>query len=423
MIFVKSDSDLQKNRRVRIQRIVEVTVAFLGAKGLAVVAPLLASNRLSLSDYGTLEYTIAFATLAGMVVTLGMTGALPYFSLTKVRAGYSGLILRYSVLVSVLLVIASLALGGVKALVAALTAAVVIQLVLSAWMKTSARQIEAVALDSGLLLVLATVLLLPTSGRELYTFQLLSVGYAVILAIIALKCADILPRHSSLERASREILEFSLPLVVSSSLVWFVTSSGRIIVEALFSLQDVAVYSFYFRLASVAVLGYQLVNLMIFRAVYAERADRLDLYFSLVLALATVGTCALFLLVPLFGSDWLTLLAETNVSSRPLYFVLSFQTIAWIAMALNEGVIYRSGKTSTLVLPMGLAVVAFIGLLFLLRNNLSLVMFSMIHLAFLFSLTQLQYFILRRSGITLHKTQFTVAAIALVFIAGWNVLF
>ena len=67
------------------------------------------------------------------------------------------------------------------------------------------------------------------------------------------------------------ILRFSVHLLISTFLIFLITTSGRILVEYFFDFEAVGVYAFYFRLAAIVVMIYQVINILFFQeTLYAE---------------------------------------------------------------------------------------------------------------------------------------------------------
>src|SRR5690606_37597013 len=98
------------------------------------------------------------------------------------------------------------------------------------------------------------------------------------------------------------------PVVFSSIFVLIVTTSGRIFVEFFIDTYAVAIYSFYFRLASIVVILYQMVSVYFYKQMYVLSHRKLDLYFGVFLAVILFAGSVSFFLVPLVGMDLLKLL-------------------------------------------------------------------------------------------------------------------
>ena len=58
-------------------------VAFGFSKATVFFAPLLLSNQLTKTDYGSFEYALNIAFIAASIISLGVTSAYPYFKLKR----------------------------------------------------------------------------------------------------------------------------------------------------------------------------------------------------------------------------------------------------------------------------------------------------------------------------------------------------
>jgi O-antigen/teichoic acid export membrane protein len=138
-----------------------------------------------------------------------------------------------------------------------------------------------------------------------------------------------------------EVVKFGIPIVLSGFLMSIFIMGGRISAGFFFGIEGVAYYSFYFRLASAIVIIHQIVNIVYFKRIYQGNYNNLDFYFSAMLIILFTLSMALWWVLPIVLSGHLEILKTTYQDFKWLYLTLSFTTIFWVSMALNENMVYR----------------------------------------------------------------------------------
>lgn len=395
-------------------------LAFILSKGIVFFAPLFLADILSKEEFGVIEYALAgLGMVLNTMLGLGVQSAYPYFKLREKNSSLNnafGLHYVWLLLFFLSTQVVYYFVGFALQYYIALNVAYVVsnQVYISTQLKTNERIIPAVLLDSGVyisLLIfgfLAYFNLLPSS---IVTFSYIVLIYSifyVFYAIIQFKAVDkidIIDNYII-------VLKYSLHVVLGGLLIYFLTVSGRLLIE--YFLKDfelVAIYAFYFRLSAVIVMIYQIINIAFFKKMYEVEPKILDKYFSICFAVL-YGTAVLCFLVsslvlPHFSSFYITTIAVY----KPVYYLLSAQMVFWIATALLSNIIDReklASKNNPLFL---ILVLIYIGTLFFIKTNLNLEIFTFIHLSVIALASLIQIFTLRKKNIFFKYSFFVLIAV------------
>jgi O-antigen/teichoic acid export membrane protein len=297
------------------------------------------------------------------------------------------------------------------------------QIYISTQLKTEAKIIKAVFFDSGVYLLLFLFSILAyfdLINSSIYFFNKILLGYSCLYVIYAIS------RILKIDRLDvfinyLKVLKYSLPVLVGGILIYFLTVSGRIFVEYFVGgFEIVGIYSFYFRLAAVVVVIYQIINIVFFRQMYELEPKKLDFYFSISFIGLYIISIIAFLVSPLilpFFSEFYKTTIQENIS---IHFLLSAQMIFWIATALLSNIIDReklAGKNNILFVFL---LVALIGMLFLTQSYLDLELFVILHLIAITLAAMIQTITLARKKIFFKKS---VAVLFLLNIFTFIILF
>ena len=86
--------------------------------------------------------------------------------------------------------------------------------------------------------------------------------------------------------------------------------------------EQVGIYSFYFRLAGIAIIIHQFLYIAFFQKLYMGNSRRLDLYYTAIMGLVLCGCLACYLFVPLLSRYFLKGLSIDNAR---LFFLIALQ--------------------------------------------------------------------------------------------------
>jgi O-antigen/teichoic acid export membrane protein len=404
-------------------------IAFIFNKGLVFIAPLFVSEILTKREFGILEYGLAgLGMVINSFINLGVPSGYPYFKLkNRTENLFNAFNLHYAWLLLFFLVsqVFHYVFDLKLEYYIALNMAYVLgnQIYISTQLKTEAKIIKAVFFDSGVYLLLFLFSILAyfdLINSSIYFFNKILLGYSCLYVIYAIS------RILKIDRLDvfinyLKVLKYSLPVLVGGILIYFLTVSGRIFVEYFVGgFEIVGIYSFYFRLAAVVVVIYQIINIVFFRQMYELEPKKLDFYFSISFIGLYIISIIAFLVSPLilpFFSEFYKTTIQENIS---IHFLLSAQMIFWIATALLSNIIDReklAGKNNILFVFL---LVALIGMLFLTQSYLDLELFVILHLIAITLAAMIQTITLARKKIFFKKS---VAVLFLLNIFTFIILF
>ena len=387
--------------------------SFALAKGIVFLAPLLVAEILSKDDFGVLEYALAgLGMLLNTFVNAGVPAAYPYFKLRERDAQINHAFDLHYIWLLLFFICTQLSyvfVGFSTHYYIALNVAYVIsnQVFVSTQLKTNEKISFAVFIDSGMYIVLLLFFVLSYFNivdPEIQTFSNIIICYAFVYVILAFKKTKVIKTPNLLVNY-RKILSYSVHVLIGGLLIYFITVSGRILIEFFINdFEKVGVYAYYWRVSAVVVMLYQVINIAFFKKMYTVDPKNLDLYFALCFLVLTVISVISFLCTPLFLAHFSTYFASTIKEYKPIYFLLSIQMIFWIATALLSNIIDREKlafKNNPLFI---LLLITFIIVLYVLKEGLQLETFTLIHMTVVFVASVIQVFTLTRKKIFFKKS-------------------
>ena len=398
-------------------------VVFSLCKATVYLAPLIVAEILSKEDFGILEYALAgLGMVINTLINLGVPSSYPYFKLKNTKVKVDNVYNFHYVWLLAFFIISQVcyyAFNFSLSYFIALNVAFVVsnQMYISIQLKTKEKISTAVIFDSGvyivvLLFAILSYLKLVTPSIEIisYLIQCYAILYVIYAAykLFNIDFKQLIKNYSIVLKYSRHVL-------IGGLLIYFITVSGRILIE--YFLKDyelVGIYAFYFRLSAVVVMIYQVINIMFFKKMYQLNPKILDHYFSVCFgALYLISICA-FLLTPLILPHLSEFYKTTIGNYYNLYFLLCTQMVFWIATALFSNIIDRerlANKNNTLFL---ILLILFLSTLWLLKSNLNIQLFTLVHMLVIFLASLIQIYSLRKKQIFFIKSFFTLIGINLL---------
>lgn len=351
-------------------------VAFGVSKATVFFAPLVLSNSLSESDYGTLEYAINIAFLGAAILNFGVPNAYPYFKLKrKFKNIFSGFNVHFAyLLVTCLVSLISVVLFVNKieyVLSILFTFTLANQVNYSIREKSNENIIKAVIIDSlfYIVLIAAYLYIIISGNNSISSIVVFSSIYAVSYMLIT-----IFKQKNTVKtdlKKHRKLVKYGVNVMVSGLLILLIANSGRLLIEYLFNDKElVAIFSFYFRMASFVLIAHQILNIVFFKKIYTFNVHKLDKYFTAFLALISLGILVTYFAVPYFGSSFFKLFESFN-TYKPVYLILCFQMFFWIMLANNENIIYREGIASKMNTGFIIILLVFLGVVVVFKNKLN----------------------------------------------------
>jgi len=293
------------------------------------------------------------------------------------------------------------------------------QIYISTQLKTNEKISYAVFIDSGVYIILLSFYILSYLGvvkAEIEVFSHIITGYALVYTVYAIKKIIKLNTHK-IFRNYGKVLSYSIHVLVSGLLIYFITVSGRILIEFfLHNFEMVGIYAYYFRLSAVVVMIYQVINIAFFKQMYLIDPKTLDKYFAQCFLALYVISITVFVCTPYFLPYFSEFFASTIETYKGVYFLLSTQMIFWIATALLSNIIDRE-KLASKNNPFFLVLlVLFIGSLYVFKSILSLDIFTLIHLIVILCASLIQIYTLRKKKIYFKKSFLSLLFISLISI-------
>ena len=388
----------------------KVGLAFGMSKSTVFFVPLLLSNLLTTSDYGLFESCLAYGSLIAIIVGCGLVAAVPYFMMVRNTTSFNGLIyLHAAVLFFLLLMLFPFFLyESISAsffLVFIFAAVINWQRIFAADMKTRSKPTLSSFSESFLYLVIIFAALLTIKAVSIHQIAInLAIFFfplSIILSILMLRKH---PVTSITYGSFKELYAFALPTILPGMLLLLITTLVRLVAPVTIGTEKLAIYSFYFRFASVSVVVYQFLATVYFSEMYKRESADLDSIFTkvslLILFVGVVGFVSfphvlsgVFKLFSTFKDYWI------------LYAVLVFFCFFWVCEAMLESIIYRS-KLSHEFLWLQLGSLGFFSVLtatvFVLNKDwLTITLLALMHTLLMAMVVYFQMRLLAKNGISL----------------------
>ena len=387
---------------------------FLGAFGFSkatvFLAPLLLSNQLTKSDYGLFEFALNIAFIAASVIGIGVTSAYPYFILKRnFKTILDGFKVYYLYLlassIALLFITYFFDFGLEYSLGILFMYTIGNQMMYSTIDKTNENIIRAVFIDSlfYIILLLAYLVMLITGSNDVKYILYLTIIYAILYVLLSLKNRVSINKINT--KKFLKLVKYGKNVMVSGCFILLVANSGRLLIEYIFNDKNlIAIFSFYFRMASFVLIIHQVLSIIYFKKIYTFSFKKLDRYFAVFLVLILGSVIITFFVVPFFGNYFFKMF-NTFETYKLSYAVLCFQMFYWIVLANNESVIYRENLASKMNYGFGILLIIFISISFLLRNIVTFYQTILLLYLLVVLATAIQFFIMYRfKNIFLKKT-------------------
>ncbi|MFT4761665.1 MAG: O-antigen/teichoic acid export membrane protein [Paraglaciecola sp.] len=406
-----------------------VVFAFIKINGFS-AALFLSNFVVNVADYGLFEYALSVGFVLAVIFNFGLQGAYPYFNLKLRKEGYHSLfhahalILGGSLLSLFLFNYSFYSFIPSKFLFALLIGSIVaLQVMSSVILKSHEILQKAVFFDGGFFLVLNGYNAHLWLTGQAFDIQILQLTFAVYLLFLTTWHGFAFWKNRmdfSMKRYF-EALSFGRHLVLSSFLIISLTGSARIFIEWFLNLEEVGYYGFYFRFASVTVIIHQIINIIFFKKMYQSDARILDRYFALFLNVLVIGGLVAWQIIPFIFNGILSLLEDSYATYNPLYFILTFQMIFWIALALNENIIYREGLSKKMNKGFLFIILGMLISLWALHSTgyLNVFWLTIVNMVAIFLGTEFQFLLLKQKKINLLKMKLSGRGIMMLFWIGY----
>ena len=394
--------------------------SFLSAKGVIFLAPLLLADILSNSDFGLLEYSLAgLGMLLNSIISLGVTGAYPYFILKEKRMDIKEGFAIHPIWLLLFFIGNNICYFIFQFYEIGVYMAVNISYIIASQQfyatifKSDEKINKAVFLDAGIyffLFALVGLFYLKLIEVNINLINSIFIVYAIILTFFGV-LKFIKEKKTTIIKKYKEIISFGFHILISSFFLFFITVAGRILTKYFFDYETTGVYGYYFRISAVVVLLYQVVSIRYFKDLYVKSPDILDKYYSYFITLIFFLSIIVYFIspyiVPLF-SDYFS---ETYQQNKLVFYIIFCQMTMWVASALNSSVVDREGLAKRNNFYFLILFIISILLFYLFKDNMSLVKLAFIIYTLHFLTNLSQIYTLKSKNIIFKKTFYALTII------------
>lgn len=395
-------------------------IIFSFAKGIVFLVPLFLADLLTKNDFGILEYALAgVGMLLNAMVNFGVPGAYPYFILkkknTQIKEGFflHPLWLSFYFILNQIIYFTTDFYDIAIYMAINISFIVANQLFYSIKLKSNEKIHSAVFLDAGLYVLLGLFVLGFFLDLLILSIKNISLGifiYGLLYIVVAL-VNFIKVKKDEIFSKYKKIVRFSIHLLISSIFLFLLTVSGRVLAKNFFGYEEAGIYGFYYRLAAITVMIYQVASIRYFKELYTINLKKLDNYFSLFFIFIFTFSLTVYLIspyvVPYFSQYYVDTIKENNI----LFFIIFSQMTMWIGTALNSSIIDREGlaKKSNIYF-FGLFILSIL-IIFILKPLITLELMSFGIYSLFFVTNMVQYFTLYKKKIIFTRSSLILICI------------
>ncbi len=395
-------------------------IIFSFAKGIVFLVPLFLADLLTKNDFGILEYALAgVGMLLNAIINFGVPGAYPYFILkkknTEIKEGFSlhPLWLSFYFILNQIIYFTTDFYDIAIYMAINISFIVANQLFYSIQLKSNEKIRKAVFLDAGLYILLGLFVLSFFLDLMSLTIKNISLGifiYGLLYIVVAL-VNFIKVKKDEIFSKYKKIVRFSFHLLISSVFLFLLTVSGRVLAKHFFGYEEAGIYGFYYRLAAIIVMIYQVASIRYFKELYTIDLKKLDNYFSLFFTFIFTFSLTVYLIspyiVPYFSQYYVDTIKENNI----LFFIIFSQMTMWIGTALNSSIIDREGLAKKSNMYFFALFILSIPTIFILKPIITLELMSFGIYSLFFITNMIQYFTLYRKKIIFKRSSLILICI------------
>jgi len=262
-------------------------------------------------------------------------------------------------------------------------------------------------MDSAVLLILFGYIVCLNWISGIFSYDLFEYVLCVFLFLLLIINALNWWRHRSDFSFQRyaQAVDYGRHIILSAFLVIFLTTGGRILIEYYFDLEAVGYYTFYLRFATLAVIMQQVFLVAFFRKIYQSKPAVLDTWFMLIWGAIFALILLSWKIIPFVFGEYLTLLKESFLAYKNVYFMLCFHALFWVGIAFNSNVIHREKLSHQMNIHFLVITLIMLATMFVLHQmkHLSLSVLILTNLAALFLALESQFKILKKNEVNFVK--------------------
>ena len=342
------------------------------SKSAVLFAPLIAASVLSQSNYGLLEWSLSFAIMLSLLLSLGSGGVLSFEIIKHETNSLINTTLFYAVFISFLLGI----LGSINIIffepshisyILGFTGVFTGQFILSAYMKAKGKGAYASIVESFiyiviLLLVFNSIFQEVKSLEFLLIFPFFTIVFSVILFFLISDRTRLKKEDFSL------FIQRGFPIMISSLLAVGFVNLPRVLLGNFESFESVGVFSLYFRWAAIALAAYQFALVVNFRKIYTYSYEKLDRYIVVIGSMVLfIGFCIILGLEVIEKYD-ITFHLAVPKQDILIQGLMAGTITLWAIGASLEGLFYRENLTKYQVYSTTIGIIIFLFSIIFLKN-------------------------------------------------------
>jgi O-antigen/teichoic acid export membrane protein len=212
--------------------------------------------------------------------------------------------------------------------------------------------------------LLVLVNLLGILDFSFYVWNLALITFLVLTSIF-IHLAAIKDSKLNNQQEFKDVYKFGGLISVAGPLLVLITASTRIYIEYFLTKEIVGLYSYFFRIASVALIFSRVFIILMYRKLFTSNHEDLDSKFSKLIYLIFLLNGAIFFLAPFMLSQILPVFGENWEENKSLFLLCLFQIVFWVTSSLFEPLIQRENKLKGFILILLLCNILLLALLFI----------------------------------------------------------
>tara|TARA_B110000196_G_scaffold142626_1_gene123350 strand:- start:224 stop:1507 length:1284 start_codon:yes stop_codon:yes gene_type:complete len=407
-----------------------VSILYLGLlililKSLTYFSPLFINQILNSSvNYGKFEYTLNLGqTLMGMF-SMGFAGSYAFFILKNKRYELKPIFhlqfIIFTLIILLLVIINPLLLNNIYFGSIIIGIALADQILISCILKISNKNNLSVIVDTGIYILMGFIATCSYFNLIIFTNALWH--GSILFLLIMMSSLYHLKNISGYKKIKFSdislIYKYGGLIVLSSPLLVLLSVNTRLFIQYFLDFEYIAIYSIFFRVATVILIIYRLITILLYRRIFMEDHKKLDNYYSFIIASLVIINFLINFIVPLILNNYYADFTDYYKNNPDLFLLCLFQIIFWINTALFEPIIQRVNQVKSFIIVISVCLFLFISCLFIFDfyYQISINDIVSINSFFIFLLFYGQQWILSKKNIFYKKTTIVHSIIGIFFI-------
>tara|TARA_Y100000385_G_C13078332_1_gene632564 strand:+ start:273 stop:1490 length:1218 start_codon:yes stop_codon:yes gene_type:complete len=393
-------------------------------KALTFFSPLVINEIINnTKDYGQFEFTLNLGQTLMGIFSMGFAGSYAFFVLKNKRYDLKPIFhIQFIVLTFILLLLVilnPLLLDNVYFGAVIIGVAFADQILISSILKLSNKNHISVIIDTGIYILMAVIAV--CAYFNIVAFSNILWHGSILCFLIAMSLIYHFRNISGFRKLKfsdiSSIYKYGGLIVISSPLLVLLSANTRLFIKFFLDFDYIAIYSIFFRVATVILIIYRLITILLYRRIFMENHKKLDHYYSLIIIGLFIINFLIYLIAPLILDGYYYDFTEYYNINPNLFLLCLFQIIFWINTALFEPIIQRENQVKLLIVVVICCLSLFISSLFIFDFYYKLSIDSIIsfNIFFIFLLFYGQQWILSKQNIFYKKTTIAHSFIGLLF--------